>query len=248
MTEKEQHVYSPLGNYEKAAFQLALYEIALEEADKSMTEGDENEAFEKMCLDSMPRMMKVIDKYVRKVSYIRFVRNTLPKVGRAVAAVILLALLGSTIAIASSKTIRASVIEFLIRTTPEYTAVGFYQTGDSIDIPENWGADYYPLYIPDGFSVDKVSTGQWTSEVLYINGNGDGINVLFGSIATQSRFDSEDAEIVHIEINGVDSLLILKDNSNKIIGQLGDDYYCISTTLPLDEVIRIAKSITLIVR
>ena len=248
MTEKNQPSYSPIENYEKAAFQFALYEIALEEADLAMATDNSSDDLEKVALASMPRMLKTIEKYTRRASYVRFAKETLPKVGRAVSAFALFVLLSGSIAIASSKTVRASVIEFLIRTTPEYTAVGFYQTEDVIDVPENWGSSYYPTYIPAGFSIAQVNAGYGSSEVVYRNENGEKVSVFFGSISTQTRADSEMSETVHININGVDSVLIAKDGSHRLISQLGDEYYYISTTLPVSEVMRIAESIKLISR
>lgn len=246
MTEKEQHVNSPFENYEKAAFQLALHEIALEEADQARPEGKEGEDFEKTCLESTPRMMKVIDRYTRRASRIRFARDTLPKIGKAAAAAALVAFLGGAIAIASSKTIRVSVVDFLISKTPEYTAVGFRQTEDVIDVPENWASSYYPSYIPAGFSIEQVNIGHSMSEVVFLNEESEVIHVLFGGTATEMRADSEGAQITHVTINGADATLITKDDSNKLIGRLGDEYYLISAVLPADELVKIAESIKLI--
>ena len=248
MTEKNRLSNFPLENYEKAAFQLALYEIALEEADLAVTEENTSDDLEKVALASMPRMLKTIEKYTRRASYVRFAKETLPKVGRAVAAFALFVLLGGSIAIASSKTVRASVIEFLIRTTPEYTAVGFYQTEDVIEIPENWGANYYPSYIPDGFTVGQVYARQETSEIVLENEEGDCLFILFGSLSTQSRVDSENSEVVHVTVNGLDSMLITKEDMHRLVGQLGDEYYCISGKLPASEIIRVAESMVLIKR
>lgn len=248
MTEKNRLSNLPLENYEKAAFQFALYEIALEEADLAVAEENTSDDLEEVALASMPRMLKAIEKYTRRASYVRFAKETLPKVGRAVAAFALFVLLAGSIAIASSKTVRASMIEFLIRTTPEYTAVGFYQTDDVVDVPENWELSYFPSYIPNGFYLDQVNTGRKTSEAYFRNDKGESIDILFGSISTQLRIDSENAEIVHLNINGVDSTLMIKDDSHRLIGHLGDEYYYISTNLPLTEVIQIAESIMLIYR
>ena len=244
MNTESKQTMTPLEKYEQAAFELALYEIAMDEAQKMSEDTVDEQQIEEYCQASFPKMIALIRKHTR-CSRLAFLKDALPKAGIAAALLIIVTALGGAIAIASSDTIRAHVIQFLIRITPQYYSVGYYPTGKTIQIPEGWTENYYLTYIPEGFEVVECRAGNTICEVLYCMDNHT-VRFSIGATNSLSNIDSEDGIVDTIMINGHATTHITEGHWRTCIGQLGDKYYLLATTLPEEELLKMAESISLI--
>lgn len=101
----------------------------------------------------------------------------------------------------------------MILETKERFGVVFYEEEkqeQQVEIPEDWSG-YYPTFLPEGFSLLDYELGASISRLTYIDGNGDIIELLQGTLISNSQIDTEDATVIDIEINGNQGVLAEKD-------------------------------------
>ena len=88
------------------------------------------------------RVLKAIDKRLRRRKYVHFAKTTLPKAGRIAAAVLSVFFIGLTAAVASVRSVRVSVLNFIMGIEEAYTELGV--GGEMPDVPSEWQGEYYP--------------------------------------------------------------------------------------------------------
>ena len=60
-------------------------------------------------------------------------------------------------AIATIPPVRARVMELIFETLRQYTRVSLREkAGPEVEVPAEWGGEYYPSYIPEGYKFDEV--------------------------------------------------------------------------------------------
>jgi len=80
------------------------------------------------------------------------------RVIEAAACLILIAMIAVPVAMAASPTFRARVMKLLIEMNPDTQEVQYTFVEDpdaSFFVPELWKGDYFPSYIPDGFTLQN---------------------------------------------------------------------------------------------
>lgn len=84
------------------------------------------------------------------------VRRAMPRVALIASCLILVLTIALPIAIASSPVLRSRVMRLLVEVDEEQGKARFEFVEDpdaSFDVPEGWLGEYFPSYIPEGFSI-----------------------------------------------------------------------------------------------
>lgn len=109
--------------------------------------------------------------------------------------------------------------------------------------------DYLPQYILSGFCIESVTEEKDSIEIHYVaeDESGDFYSLTVSSAASNSAYDTEDAEVTEIMIQGYPAVLIEKLRQEEPYTQIvwfpGDSEYHISGYLLGEEAVRVLDSV-----
>lgn len=236
---------TPEEKYEEAAIELAVYRLLREDCENAAKPlDDETEKQLKQQYErTLPQRMALIDRETRRHALKHSLRKTIPQVLKIAVVIILVLNLGLTISVASSDTVRAYVMEFLVQVNDEYAEIGFFKTDTTIAVPEGWNGSCYPSYIPEGFTIKQLVHDDKMSLVLYQDQNNRHLTFVIYCNEMVVNIDSENAKASFIEIQGVKATAFETDTSATLIWQYGDQFIELQMTGTMSEVLIVADSI-----
>ena len=194
--------------------------------------------------NSLPRVINNMTREARLRSLHLFFRGTLPKTVQIAASIMLVLYIAATSALAVSRTARVFLTNFLISIENEYTELSLSPSKEEIvDVPSEWKGEYYPSYIPDGYTVKQVSGGDRMNNVVYASASGQDIQFGEYPSGVVGNIDTENARTSFIEINGTTAFLSVKGSEVLLAWAYVDQYFLIDLQGTSDEAIKIANSL-----
>lgn len=243
----------------KLAFDLDDAETTrrlLESPDPELTPDEDHLADEILAL-SLSRAEKE-QKRSRQHDFARTARKVLPFVINTAACIILLLAMAAPIALANSATFRSKVLQLIMELDEEKGEAYFSLVQDedaSFDVPEGWRGNYFPSYIPDGFTIYDWDPDFGAAFIEYRNGSA---NQLFFSEYSNGAgvvTGTDNAEMKEIDINGNPAYLIDgiasdgKTHTVNIFWQNETNWFGVVTYgLSTDEALQVARSVRRIVK
>lgn len=241
--------------YEDALFALLMDDLAWQEGERLLEENErlKNDPGAAVPEDAMKRCLRVIDR--------EFARKNALKAGRiswnvfkriAIAACISVLLF--TAAFAASETVRVNTLNLLIDVCDRYTD---YRFGGGTDTADTTGFSGYEVeWLPEGMTLtDQNIKSDYPNKIrkTYEGPNGEYLNVRLSTLTPAGvwSFDTEDAVVENITVNGWDASLITKDGFQLVIPfhettQILRVIFATGDTLPDREVfLRIVEGISL---
>lgn len=246
MNKNDRYYRMLLENYEEAAFKLFIYEHEMENAEKLKEESIPADV-EKHAEKAYPGMIKMIRRNMNKQLLKGAFSKSFLKVLRTASVFVLIVYIGFTIALAAGSSVRRYVVEFLTVENDGHNTIGFYETGMTVEVPDGWSESYYPTYIPTGFELDKVICYENRCMAIYVNSDFDSIAFEICASGALTKYNTEECEIDYIEINGVEAIVSNNEDGRMyLVWPKGDKYFLLSSTLDMDELVRIAESVSVI--
>ena len=243
----------------KLAFDLDDAETTrrlLESPDPELTPDEERLADEILAL-SLSRAEKE-QKRSRQHDFARTARKVLPWIINTAACIILLLAMAAPIALANSATFRSKVLQLIMELDEEKGEAYFSLVQDedaSFDVPEGWRGNYFPSYIPDGFTIYDWDPDFGAAFIEYRNGSA---NQLFFSEYSNGAgvvTGTDNAEMKEIDINGNPAYLIDgiasdgKTHTVNIFWQNETNWFgVVAYGLSTDEALQVARSVRRIVK
>lgn len=243
----------------KLAFDLDDAETTrrlLESPDPELTPDEDHLADEILAL-SLSRAEKE-QKRSRQHDFARTARKVLPFVINTAACIILLLAMAAPIALANSATFRSKVLQLIMELDEEKGEAYFSLVQDedaSFDVPEGWRGNYFPSYIPDGFTIYDWDPDFGAAFIEYRN---ESANQLFFSEYSNGAgvvTGTDNAEMKEIDINGNPAYLIDgiasdgKTHTVNIFWQNETNWFGVVTYgLSTDEALQVARSVRRIVK
>lgn len=243
----------------KLAFDLDDAETTrrlLESPDPELTPDEEHLADEILAL-AIIRAEKE-QKRSRQHDFARTARKVLPWIINTAACIILLLAMAAPIALANSATFRSKVMQLIMELDEEKGEAYFSLVQDedaSFDVPEGWRGNYFPSYIPDGFTIYDWDPDFGAAFIEYRNGSA---NQLFFSEYSNGAgvvTGTDNAEMKEIDINGNPAYLINgiasdgKTHTVNIFWQNETNWFgVVAYGLSTDEALRVARSVRRIVK
>ncbi|MDD3213708.1 MAG: DUF4367 domain-containing protein [Eubacteriales bacterium] len=238
-----------LDQYEKALFKLAFLELQEDETNQIQADIDRRKGtpddITPLIESSHSRMLQAVDRRVRRQHALSLVGTTLPKAGRIAACLLLVFFIGLTTAVATVHSVRIKVMEIIFNIESAYTEVSLREKeGAGFDVPGEWQGEYYPAYIPSGYTVDQISCLPPLCLVMYTSA--DGSRIIFDECGSDSgtNIDTEDAAITNVLINGNPGLLSEKEHKTIISWSEGNEYFILTCDFTGDGPLQIANSVT----
>ncbi len=148
----------------------------------------------------------------------------LPKIMEIAACLIIVATVGTTIAIAKDESFRSAVMKLLINIDHEegVANISFEENAEeAFDVPADWLGEYYPSRIPDGFAMIDLYSDEELSAVEYDSADGKKISFDENSYRVLSAQGIEEADTTEIMINDRLALLVSDDTP-------GEEFYRIT--------------------
>lgn len=140
---------TPEENYEAAALELAAYRLMQREQDDIDTPDD-------AAAESMPRMLKMIDRQLtKKQRHDRFWKQTV-RVLKTAAMVVLVLNMALTIVVASTGKVQVRFLDLVMQVNDSYMDIRYQPTETEATMPEDWKTNYFPSYIPDGYTLRSM--------------------------------------------------------------------------------------------
>ena len=140
------------------------------------------------------------------------IRRAIPRLALIASCLILVLTIAVPIAIASSPVLRSRVMRLIVQMDEEQGKARFVFVADpdaAFDVPEGWTGEYFPSYIPDGFSVwnvEQVVTAvefrpkeEESDQQLFFGEFGDDFTGYSGT---------DNTEVSYIDIQGRTAMLI----------------------------------------
>lgn len=159
--------------------------------------------------------LQLIEKYARRQRLRRFARQTLPRAAQIAAACIAICVLAGGVAIATSETVRVSLMKLLVEKTPEYTSLQIVKDAAAyIDVPADWGGQYYPSIIPDGLVIHDIESvpNAWHMVTYTFAGSSVSQFEYEEALNGTTNLDSENAEITKVDVLGYEGTMISKND------------------------------------
>lgn len=238
-----QSLYNEL---EGLKIRIAFAEIDEEELDEfeqdltSVSKYDYSDAAQKKALKLIERKM---NKQLRK----QFVMKTLPRTLQVVTISLLLFFIGLTTAIATVRPVRLRILDFIAQIEENYSTVSIiHNENDEIYVPEGWGGEYYPLYVPEEFSLARVDN---FFNMVHYTTTDNRVLEFCESPDTEYRNNSIiNIDYFDVEIGGCKGIASVTDNQVTIVWSIDDSYFTLYFIGDLNEAVRIAENVQRIKR
>lgn len=229
-------------DYEQAMLRYALLEAQERQADQLTADyipmTGEEEALR-------ARVMAALGRGGAWRDTVRLTRMVLPRLGKALAILLIIFAIGMPAAIATIAPVRARVMELIFEIERQYTRVSLQEKqGAGVEVPAEWGGEYYPSYIPEGYVFDEVIGGTLVRNVYYLSNDGKKLRFSEYGDASSTRLDTENADVQFVMINGNSGLLAVKNGGIILTWSEYDIYFVITVDdIPSDSVMEIANSV-----
>lgn len=166
----------------------------------------------------------------------------IPKGGRIVAAVLIVLMVGAGSAIAALQMAGVGLLGLNAQSYPDHTSYSLMYTGKTIEVPESWEDSFYPAYIPEGF-VYKES---YFHGVDYVDAKGNMLSYSENTMGAHISFDTENADVKAVQINGAEATLIEKEGWSTVIWSANNRLFVVDLKGEAEIALMVAASVTLI--
>lgn len=209
------------GKYEAAALELAAYRLMQREQDDIDTPDD-------AAAESMPRMLKMIDRQLtKKQRHDRFWKQTV-RVLKTAAMVVLVLNMALTIVVASTGKVQVRFLDLVMQVNDSYMDIRYQPTETEATMPEDWKTNYFPSYIPDGYTLAQYVSDENFGFLEYRNEQGERMEIHIGGKGAGINLNSKGAEIDHVSLhNTVATVLYQASGSVDLVWSYGDQYFVV---------------------
>ncbi|HML37535.1 MAG TPA: DUF4367 domain-containing protein [Bacillota bacterium] len=230
--------------YEGRLFHEAMKRVAILEGEKLIMENQElNESDPEVSVQKQSEFKSRLDQAMRKRKKSRG-RLSRMKPCQKVAVAILIIGAAVSISLFTTDALRVRVLNLFMDVKPEYTEFRLEEDqGQEKARNVDWKDAYAPTYVPEGYYVDSAENHDSMKSIIYANKDGDFIDYGQYSENSSVNYDTEDASMEDIAVNGEAGTLIVKGDRYSIIWQHDRSIFVIMTHISEEETLKIAESI-----
>ncbi|TEB11196.1 DUF4367 domain-containing protein [Pelotomaculum propionicicum] len=234
--------------YEDSLFKLVMHDAAEKEGQLFLEEKEKlkNDPEFLPSKEATQKFSQQLDAQLKKSkAYARRRRIWQALNIAAVAMLIMLVILGTTVA--TVEAVRVRVLNFLMDIQQEYTS---FQLKDSSSGSEgssttiDWHKAYVPTYIPDGYEVSAISNSEPLKRIEFKNPQGVLITYMELSEGNKPALDTENASAFEpVSINGHEGSLIVKNSLVTVIWAMNDRMFMIRGQMEKDTAVKMAEGV-----
>lgn len=225
----------------------------IEKSEKPLT--PEQEEIAARLRERIPAELKAADRQKTKEKRKSKILRIIPKIMEIAACLILVAAIGTTIAIAKDESFRSAVMQLLIQIDQDEGVANIRfeeNAGEAFDVPADWLGEYYPSRIPAGFTVAEMSQYEEFPRVVYSSRDGKEIRFNENSYNTISTQGIEEADVSQITIHDRLALMVVDDTPGdsycRITWSNDEKWFVMSTiNMTKEETVELAESVRKII-
>ncbi len=228
-----------LKEYETAKLRLALESLRQDDIKKFSEPCEDDAIILKSMQKNKAEFMQRLNRGYKRPERMSAPR-ALKKAALSFCVIITVITLGLGTAFAVSENFRVNMYKMMAKTTDEYTQISLSK--ENMSVPNGWGGDYFPSYIPEGFEIKQMSPLEFNF-ILYVNNKGEKFNFFEFPNDSVTNVDSENAKVTNSTIHDNPALVIEKDGLCTITWSEFDRYFIVDFNGSAEETMRIAKSV-----
>lgn len=118
-----------------------------------------------------------------------------------------------------------------------------YNTDYVKELPMDWKMFNYPTNIPEGYELMRAFDTNGVKYMVFSNSQKDELFFVQGSLTAGIQLDTEQGQVMEVEINGIEGIIIEKDGSNIISWHDNNFSYYIQGKLKPSTLLEVAESI-----
>lgn len=260
MSKPEDKIYGSEEQYIDDLIRLVYKQDRLREEKEIIKRSEEPITSEqKIIKDRIRERMQVeldkADQQKAKAKRKSKIFRILPKIMEIAACLILVAAIGTTVAIAKDASFRSAIMQLLINIDQEegVADIRFEEnTDESFEVPSDWRGEYYLSRIPDGFSISYIDSDPEMPAVEYSSQDGREIHFDENSYNTIATQGIEETDYTEIMINDRLALMISDDDPEDLFYRItwsNDEKWFMLETVHMtkEETLKLVKSVRKII-
>lgn len=230
--------------YEGSLFREAMRRVANLEGEKLIRENQElNEDDASVSSQKQSEFKSRLDQALRERKRFRG-RLSRMRPYQKIAVVVLIIGAAVSISLFSADALRVRVFNLFMDVKPEYTEFRLEEDKGSEKVRNvDWKDAYVPTYIPEGYYVESAENYDSIKSIIYANKHGEIIDYGQYSESASVNYDTEDASMEDITVNGEAGTLIVKGDRYSIIWQHDHSIFVVMTHISQKETLKVAESI-----
>lgn len=218
----------------KTEFQKAIFESLTQEYEQSIPPHDEHEFSPKF----QKKMQKLMKR--RRKPYFKIIDTT----GKRIVCAVIGVFLACSVTVTSASAIKRIVSSFHVETLRRFSNVNTFDAEGVEDSPQTIEDIYEITYDLSGYTYDICWSDETSRCVDYIKGNDEVTFFQDVQLDYDVAWNTENAEIIHIQINGHPGIYYCDLNGYNTYIWDNDDYIlAVSSNLDKEEVREIVESV-----
>jgi len=193
------------------------------------------------------RNYRLMEREISRSERRRFLRQTLPRTIRAASVFLVCFLFAGGVTVAASSTARVYLMKLLVDVQQEYTSFMVVEDkNEYIDVPAEWGGEYYPARIPEGLVLNRINSEEgMIHEVTFTSPDSSLWQFIYRELEKGGLItDTEDAVITSAIVHGHEATVVSEGSRVKIYWFDGTKLYTIGVrNCSVEEALEYANAI-----
>ena len=232
-----------LKELEAARLRLAFHDEQVREIEAIEESCQTDEALQARLRQARPEVMRLIDRGVAQRKKQR-VAPVVLKVAKVAACLLLAAYIGLSSAMAFSQAARLRIQGLFVKTERGLTTFGLGDDWQSIEVPDGWHGEYYPAYVPEGFTLHFVHDDEGASfSAEYLSPDQRWYVFDESTENSVSSITTKNARMTEITIHDRPALLVEAPDVTMVVWAEFNKWFSVTTWTDVD-IIPIARSVT----
>ena len=236
-----------LEELEAAQLRLAFYDKQAQENEAIEDDYQADDALRQRVEQMQPEALNLISHHIAQKKRRFFKERVAPvawKVAKVAACILLIGYIGLSTTMAFSQAARLHIMGLIVRTEDHLTHIGLANDWESIEVPDKWDGEYYPAYVPDGFTLHSVDSFMGvTACVEYASPDHRWYQFTESTENAVSSVSTKNALMTEITIHDRPALLIEAPDVTMVVWAEYDKWFSVTTWSDMD-VVQIARSVT----
>jgi len=184
-------------------------------------------------------------KLIRKEKN-QVIRRKVLKSSKKITAVLIVISIAGSIVTMSVEAFRVRFFNLVIVTSQKFSLVSQEEIGETqvvYEMPNEWGTYYYPEFLPEGYDFSSTRALNDTKIMIFSNGTNQDIVFSQGPLSGEPQIDSENGNVIEVDINGNNGVLAIKDDIKILNWSKNEMSFSIQGNVEESVLLAIAESI-----
>lgn len=174
------------------------------------------------------------------------IRSKVLKLSKRIAAVLIIVSIAGSVVTMSVEAFRVRFFNLVIETSQKFSLVSQEEINETqmvYDVLSDWTDYYYPKYLPEGYYLLNTRSLVDTRYMTFSNLEGNEMRFIQGNLSSQSQIDSENGNVINVEIRGCKGVLVVKDDITILNWTTNDMSFSIQGNVEKSVLLAIAESV-----